>query len=254
MGVKISVCGKGGSGKSTVVGILAYAALDRGLRPVVIDSDESNSGLYRLLGMESPPVALMEMVGGKQHLKETIGKASVLAEPRISTDLIPPEFRVQSNGLSLISIGKIHQAMEGCACPMGVLSREFLTKLELGSKEIALVDMEAGIEHLGRGIDCDLDYLVLVVDPSFESILLAEKVKEIVRGLNIAHGAVINKAATSETVRKLTAMLEQRGVEIIGSIPNDDAIFEAGLSGDPLYPHLKMGYGENILNQILTNR
>jgi CO dehydrogenase maturation factor len=254
MGMKISVCGKGGSGKSTVVSLLAFSASDRGLVPLVIDSDESNSGLYRLLGMGSPPTALMEMVGGKQELKEKIGKTSVLTEARIRLDRLPAEFRRQMNGLSLVSVGKIHQAKEGCACPMGVLSREFLTKLVLDSNEIALVDMEAGIEHLGRGIDCDLDYLALVVDPSFESILLAEKIKKITRGLDLVVGTIINKAAGPEMLGKVSEMLTSRNLNIIGSIPNDPAIFEAGLAGDPLYPRLSMDYGEKILDGILERR
>ena len=63
--MKISVCGKGGSGKSTVLTLLAKAAQERGLPVLVVDSDESNSGLFRMLGFKSPPVPLMELVGGK---------------------------------------------------------------------------------------------------------------------------------------------------------------------------------------------
>jgi len=71
MGMKISVCGKGGSGKSTLVGLLANAAQDRGLTTLVVDSDESNSGLFRMLGFNEPPVPLMQLVGGKEGIKET---------------------------------------------------------------------------------------------------------------------------------------------------------------------------------------
>jgi CO dehydrogenase nickel-insertion accessory protein CooC1 len=68
--MKICVCGKGGSGKSTVVTLLAKAARERGLPALVVDSDESNSGLFRMLGFKSPPVPLMELVGGKAALKK----------------------------------------------------------------------------------------------------------------------------------------------------------------------------------------
>lgn len=254
MGLKISVCGKGGSGKSTVAVILAYSAINCGLRPLVVDSDESNSALFRLLGLDNPPLALLDMVGGKQALKGKMGQPSVLAAPRISIDQLPPAYCRQANGLSLVTIGKIHQALEGCACPMGVLSREFLTKLELNQNELAIVDMEAGIEHLGRGIDCGLDYLVLVVDPSYESILLAEKIKAIAESVKIDMGTVLNKVGSPPVAEKLIFRLRQLDLHIVGTIPHDSTIFEAGLAGEPFGKNLPLDYGEDILKRILENQ
>jgi CO dehydrogenase maturation factor len=72
MGIKISVCGKGGSGKSTLVSLLAKAAQTRGFKTLVVDSDESNSGLYRTLGLDKPPIPLMALVSGKEGIKEKI--------------------------------------------------------------------------------------------------------------------------------------------------------------------------------------
>ena len=151
--MKISVCGKGGSGKSSVVSLLAIEARARGLKTLVVDSDESNSGLFRMLGLDNPPTPLMALVGGKEGIKAKMNQPSILSETEITPEQIPAPYVIQKNGLGLISIGKIHQALEGCACPMGVLSLEFLNKLRLEDNEIAIVDMEAGIEHFGRGID-----------------------------------------------------------------------------------------------------
>ena len=72
--MKISVCGKGGSGKSTIVALLAAEAHSRGYRVLVVDSDESNSGLFRILGFNEPPVPLMELVGGKKKVISTMNK------------------------------------------------------------------------------------------------------------------------------------------------------------------------------------
>lgn len=66
-------------------------------------------------------------------------------------------------------------------------------------------------------------------------------------------GDIVNKAGSHETDSEVAALLKQRNLEIIGQIPNDKAIFEAGLTGDPLYPHLTMDYGEQIINRILEN-
>jgi len=175
--MKISVCGKGGSGKSVLTSLLANQAISRGLGVLVVDSDESNSGLSKMLGFEKAPVPLMELVGGKKKLKEKMSHPTILAESHFSIKEIPSRHLIKRNGLALVSIGKILQALEGCACPMGVLSREFLKKLRLGEKEIAIIDMEAGVEHFGRGIDEGIDRALLVVEPSFESVTMAEKIK-----------------------------------------------------------------------------
>jgi CO dehydrogenase maturation factor len=110
---------------------LAIAAQARGLKTLVVDSDESNSGLFRMIGFENPPIPLMALAGGKESIKEKMKEPSILSETEITLEQIPSPYINRKNGLGLISIGKIHQALEGCACPMGVLSREFLNKLRL---------------------------------------------------------------------------------------------------------------------------
>ena len=138
--MKISICGKGGSGKSTVVALLATEARDRDYRVLVVDSDESNSGLFHMLGFDHPPVPLMELVGGKKSLKQKMSQTNVLSEVQIATKQIPAQHLVQRDGLMLVGVGKILQSLEGCACPMGVLSREFLKKLTLAEDELAFYD------------------------------------------------------------------------------------------------------------------
>jgi len=182
--MKISVCGKRGSGKSTLVSLLANQSQARGLKTLVVDSDESNSGLFRMLGFDKPPIPLMELVGGKSKLKEKLSQKSIFTESEIFAEDIPSEYIRKSNGLMLVGIGKILHSLEGCACPMGVLSREFLRKLKLAENEIALIDMEAGVEHFGRGVDESIDSVLLVVEPSFESIEVAEKVKSLASGIH----------------------------------------------------------------------
>ena len=247
--MKISVCGKGGSGKSVLTTLLANQAISHGLGVLVIDSDESNSGLFKMLGFENPPVPLMELIGGKKKLKEKMRNPNVLAESHLSVMDIPSQHLIRRNGLMLVSIGKILQALEGCACPMGVLSREFLKKLRLGEKEIAIIDMEAGVEHFGRGIDEGIDRVLLVVEPSFESIAVAEKIKGLASGLDKAVLAVLNKIDSERIALKLEGELRTRDIEVIGIIPNDPLVFEACLEGRTL------GGGEafNAAGKVLGN-
>lgn len=229
--MKLSVCGKGGSGKSTVVALLAHQGLARNLRVLVVDSDESNSGLYRMLGFENPPVSLMELVGGKANLKEGMSRSSLLNAAEIYLKDIPASYLQGRDGLCQVSIGKILQALEGCACPMGVLSREFLKKLRMGADEIAIIDMEAGIEHFGRGIDEGIDRVLIVVEPSFESMAVAEKIKGFASGMNKKVSAVLNKTPSEAVAKRLEENLDRKGIEIIGVIPEDPMVSEACLEG-----------------------
>jgi CO dehydrogenase maturation factor len=252
--MKISVCGKGGSGKSTIVTLLAYAAQKRGASVLVVDSDESNAGIFRMLGLESPPVPLLELVGGKTKLKERMQQANVFSQARIAVRDIPSRYVRRTDGLALVSIGKILQSLEGCACPMGVLSREFLKKLCLDDNEIAVIDLEAGVEHFGRGIDQDIDRILLVVEPSFDSLMIAEKIQSLAAGINKRPSAVLNKITSEEMALKLQGALQKNGIEVIGTVPNDPEVFAACLEGRPLPRTEAFGAAARVLDRLLLEK
>jgi len=230
--MKISVCGKGGSGKSTIVALLANEARAKGYRVLVVDSDESNSGLFSMLGFDYPPVPLMELVGGKKSLQQKMGQPSVLAESRIVLEDLPSQYLVQKDGLTLVGIGKILQSLEGCACPMGVLSREFLKKLALEKDEMAIVDMEAGVEHFGRGVDTSIDSVLIVVEPPLESVNVGQKIHDLASGIGIRNvWAVLNKVPSGEIAARLRKELQKRQIEVVGCIYFDADIFSSSLDG-----------------------
>ena len=230
--MKISVCGKGGSGKSTVVALLANEARARGYRMLVVDSDESNSGLFSLLGFDHPPVPLMELVGGKTGLKQKMSQTNILSETQLTTAQIPEEHLLRRDGLMLVSIGKILQSLEGCACPMGVLSREFLKKLALQENELAIVDMEAGVEHFGRGVDTSIDSVLIVVEPPLESVNVGQKIYDLSSGIGIKNvWAIMNKVPSGDLAAKLKVELERHQIEVVGCIYYDANIFSSSLDG-----------------------
>jgi CO dehydrogenase maturation factor len=258
--MKIAVCGKGGSGKSTVTALLAAGIEARGLRVIVIDSDESNSGLYRMLGLESPPVPLLDLVGGKQEVKNVLPKSgpplphqqtSVIARPQVHLADIPTQYVAHRDGLQFVSVGKVLHALEGCACPMGVLSREFLKKLEVGEHEVVIVDMEAGVEHFGRGIESGADMVLLVVDPSFESVQLAGRVSAMAAEAGISSlRAVLNRVDSDDIGRRLRDALADRDIDVVGVIPYDQHVFEAGLEGGAVTPGDLAGSIEEIVGSL----
>ena len=157
------------------------------------------------------------------------------------------EFIQDHDGLRLVSIGKILQALEGCACPMGVLNREFLKKLCLDANTIALVDMEAGVEHFGRGIDEGIDKLLLMVEPSFESLEIADRIQKLAVGMQKSVAAVLSKIPSSKIAGQLKEKLRERGIHVIGTLPNDPLVFEAGFVGHGL----KKGPAFNAAGEVL---
>jgi CO dehydrogenase maturation factor len=240
--VKISVCGKGGSGKSVIVALLADQIKSRGYHVLVVDSDESNSGLYRILGFDRPPDPLLDLVGGKGKVQqkmlakfssgESEPRMQVLAQDTILVKDLPPQHIKQSADLRLVSVGKILHSLEGCACPMGVLTREFLAKLSLERNEAAIVDMEAGVEHFGRGVATSIDEVLVVVEPSFESLQLASRIIELAADAGVRRtSAILNKITSDEMAAKLKDELRNRGIEPIGIVQYDPEIFQATLEG-----------------------
>jgi len=237
---KMAICGKGGSGKSTVVALLAHGVRARGYRVLVVDSDESNPGLYRMLGLEKRPEPLLGLVGGKKRVFEAFSESSefpgsILTQEEIRTRDLPSQYVMQRDHIGLVCIGKILQSLEGCACPMGALSREFLKRLRLQEDEVAVVDMEAGIEHFGRGVEASIDSVLIVTEPSFDSLELAEKINSLAAEVGVKRvWTILNKIRSKEIALRLREELEERGISVIGSIGYEPEIFQSGLEGRPV--------------------
>jgi CO dehydrogenase maturation factor len=237
---KLAVCGKGGSGKSSIVALLANGIRERGYRVLVVDSDESNPGLHRMLGLKNRPEPLLDLVGGKKQVFQAFSEEaeipmSILTRDEIRTSDLPSQYLIRTDGIGLVNTGKILQSLEGCACPMGVLNREFLKRLRLQEDEVAVVDMEAGIEHFGRGVETSVDSVLVVVEPSFDSLELAEKINDLAVEVGVKNTwNILNKVPSEEIGLKLTDALNRKGLSVIGTIRYDEGIFQSGLEGRPL--------------------
>jgi len=195
--MKILVSGKGGCGKSTISAMLGKYLADKGYRVLIIDADESNPGLYRMLGL--PKVkTLAEHLGGKKRAKILMaaeGEGELDEELfNWTLDDIPEEILARKGSLAVLTIGKIEEAEEGCACPYGFLARKLLEGIKLKESEVIIVDTEAGIEHFGRGVDRYVDVVIDVAEPSAESIELSKKIASLSESLGLKHFLVLNKA------------------------------------------------------------
>ena len=238
--MKILICGKGGSGKSTVSVLVARPLKHIGYNILLVDADESNFGLHRLLGIPQP-LLLMDSFGGKKGFREKTantfpkgGAAGLfnghfIKNGRISD--IPKDCISGSDGIALLAVGKIHDFGEGCACHIGSLSRMFLSNLEIGEKDAVVIDTEAGIEHFGRRIDAECDVILDVVDPSFESFLLAKKIQEMGQKAGTEVFFILNKV-DGQVEKIMSGHVDS--ARIVAKIPKDNAVFTASLEGKPL--------------------
>jgi CO dehydrogenase maturation factor len=232
--MKILVCGKGGSGKSTMAALLAAKLNNLGYNILLVDADESNFGLHRLAGL-SLPRDIMNDLGGKKGFKEKLNKTFPAEDKpfnqKIGIDELPEDCVTEANGIKLLVIGKIHDFGEGCACPMGVLSKLVLSNLVIKDNEIVIVDTEAGIEHFGRKVDAECDLILDVVDPTYESFMMAEKIQEMAQKASIDLFFVLNKIDD----RVEDSMIKNVNPEkIITRIPHNEQIFLESLEGKAL--------------------
>src|SRR4030042_610826 len=262
--MKIALCGKGGSGKSTLTVLLAKSFSFKGYSVLVIDSDESNAGLHRKLGFGKAPLPIMQMAGGRKGIKERKNKKLQIGEAHVTTDFIqndrlsiadiPEGNIIRNNGIALVQIGKIDNALEGCACPMGLVNRELLDKIELSPSEVIIIDTEAGMEHFGRGIETAIDGIIIIVDPSAESVDFAAKAYGLSQTIGLQHiWVVLNKVNNENIKAKMAQRLNQKGIKVTAGIPADDLVFESELDGNSVQSRSAMAAVEALTEHIIDS-
>ncbi|MFC1939349.1 P-loop NTPase [Chloroflexota bacterium] len=228
---KIAVCGKGGTGKSTVVTLMGNVLREDGYTVLVIDTDESNPGLYRMFGFKKQPTPLM-MLLDRFSAGEVKAEAEWLTQEEILIQDIPSGYVLEDDNLKFLMAGKIDDPFQGCACSMADVTRELVRKLPVKDREVMLIDMEAGIESFGRGVERSVDTVLMVIEPSFESLALAEKICYMAQGIGVNRvRAILNKIPSERVEVKIIEELKKKGIKSIGTIYYDAQVSEAGFEG-----------------------
>ena len=229
---KITVCGKGGVGKSTITSLLSDSLAEYGYSILVLDMDDSNPGLFKQFGFKEEPVPLMKLLE-RFSLDEALPAPTWLAQDKILFGDIPGEYYLSKNRLKFMMVGKIDDPFQGCACSMSDVVRDLIIKIDNQDKEIIVVDQEAGVESFGRGVERGVDTIVVIVEPSSESIAVAEKIRYMAEGIGITRiRAILNKMPSESVAKKVAQHLLERGIKHLGAIYIDSEISEASLSGE----------------------
>lgn len=252
--MKIAISGKGGVGKTTLAGIMARILDKRGFKVLAIDADP-DSNLGDAIGFSedelknAKPLAEME-----EFIRERTGsKKGELGgffklNPKV--DDIPDRFSANKNNIRLVVLGNIKKGGGGCFCAENVLLKNLISYILIERNEFVIVDMEAGLEHLGRGTTEYIDSLIVVVEPGRRSIQTAKEIKRLGRDLGIEHISVVgNKITGDEDVNLLREHLD--GFLYIGSISYNENLLKADKLGVSPYD-IDLKIREEVLS-ILDN-
>lgn len=230
--MKIAVSGKGGVGKTTFSALLIRTLNDMGRSVLAIDADP-DANLASALGIENaeeitPISEMKDLIYQRTEAKAGSIGGFFKLNPKV--DDLPDALSVKLQNIKLMRLGGVKKGGAGCICPESTLLKVLVTHIVLARDEVVVMDMEAGIEHLGRATAKAVDKLIVVVEPGRRSIDTAGHIKNLAAEIGLTRimvlGNKIRSPKDEDFIRKHLS-----GFEILGFLPYDDSLIEADLDG-----------------------
>ena len=239
--MKIAISGKGGVGKTTLTALLAQVYADAGRDVLAVDADPAPclAGALgfpgelrsRLRPITEMPELIEERTGAKPG---TVGGFFTL-NPRV--DDLPDRFSVMHRGVRLLEMGAVETGGSGCICPESAMLKTLFTHLLFRKDDVLILDMYAGVEHLGRATTDFVDAMIVVVEPTRRSLGTAAQIKKLAADIGLTRLWLVgNKVRSDDEAGFLQA--ETPGLPLLGILPADLAVQEADRLGVAVYDHV----------------
>jgi CO dehydrogenase maturation factor len=226
MPYSIALAGKGGSGKTTMAGLLIKYLVKESKTPILAVDADCNANLNEVLGLE-----VKDTIGNaREEMKKGVVPGGMTKD--IFMEMKLAEAMVEAPGYDLIVMGQPEGA--GCYCAANSLLAGFMERLT-DNYPFVVMDNEAGMEHISRLTTKDVDILLIVTDTSRRGLQAAIRIDELARSLNIGVGksyVVINQVKNAMPDKALE-MIKSAGLELAGTVPEDDTIYEYDFNGKP---------------------
>lgn len=238
--MKLAASGKGGVGKTTVIAALAHLFTQQGRDVFAIDADPA-ANLAQALGDRSnqritPLAQMRELISERTGAPlEGYGQFFQL-NPHV--DDIPDAYSREIDGVRLLVLGGIHKPGGGCYCPENVFLKSLLRHLVLRRNEVVLIDLEAGIEHLGRATTQAIDAMLVVVEPSLRSLATGREIARLAREMGVERVvAVANKVASERQEELIRQGLKEAEppLALASVVHHHEELREADLTGEAVY-------------------
>lgn len=255
--MKIAVTGKGGVGKTTIAGTMARILAARGKRVYAVDADP-DANLAAAVGLDADtargitPIADM---GGliEERTGAAPGSSAPVFKMNPQVDDIPERLSVEGYGVHLLQLGTVKKGGSGCICPESALLRTLLTHLILSQDDVVIVDMEAGIEHLGRATARGVDAMLVVVEPGRRSVHTAEAISKLAADIGIDEILlIVNKVTEADSY-----LCEElaKDFKVIGCLPFSEDVRRADLEEKAPYDvsETYRNQVEDILDQLIAS-
>lgn len=241
-GKRVLLCGKGGSGKSTITALMAEVLRKRGYRILVVNGDASNpDGLTRVIfqrRIKEAPKALIEHFGGFKAVTCPIKDPQVMTRVNDSTPLtekridllqeIPSQYYIEERGIYLFLAGVIDRFGQ-CDGPIEKVVRDFVVEGDW----VSLVDMKGGLGQFGRRVPDVMDIILCILDPTLEAVSMAERVARFCREMNMQNfWFVLNKIESADMKSIIMEQLGELRTKVLGSVVLDRELPIKQLSGD----------------------
>lgn len=235
--MKLAITGKGGTGKSTIAGILTHYYKNDGYKVLAVDADP-DANLASAIGIPAEKAsAIIPISEQRKLIKERTGaepgQFGQLFKMNPTVHDIPDEFCIDYQGIKLLVMGAIRKGGSGCACPENVLLRSLLSEIILNRDEVIIVDMEAGIEHLGRATASSIDKMIIIVEPGSRSISTAKTIMRMAKEIAIQSFVIVGNKLQDEKQKEWISKKFSQD-QILGMISYHEIIRDADLLQQPL--------------------